>query len=63
VVRGFYCCCGAGRIFPQLVHYPPQRHLFSVTRVHRTAIVVRLLIDKNLITLLNQSINEKICVI
>jgi hypothetical protein len=63
MVRDFYCCCGVGRVCPQFVHYPPQRHSFSIIRVHRTSIIMRLLADKNLITELNQSINENICVI
>jgi hypothetical protein len=63
VVRGFYYCCGAGRVCPPLVHYSPQRHSFSVAEVHRTAIVVCLLAGKNLITKLNQLIDENICVI
>jgi predicted phage-related endonuclease len=63
MVRVFYYCCGAGRVCPPLVHYLLQMHSFSVTRVYRTAIVVRLLAGKNLITKLNQSIDENICVI
>jgi hypothetical protein len=63
VVRGFYYCCGAGCVFPPLVHYLSQRHSFLVTGVHRTVIVVRLLAGTNLITKLNQSIDENICVI
>jgi hypothetical protein len=63
VVRGFYYCCGAGRVCLPLVHYPPQRHSFSVAGVHQTTIVVRLSAGKNLITKLNQSIDENICVI
>jgi hypothetical protein len=63
MVIGFYYYCGAGRVCPPLVHYPPQRHSFSVTGVHQTVIVVRLLAGKNLIIKLNQSIDENICVI
>jgi hypothetical protein len=63
MVRDFYYCYGAGCVCPPLVHYLPQRHSFSVTGVHRTAIVVRLLAGKNLITKLNQLIDENICVI
>jgi hypothetical protein len=63
VVRDFYYCYGAGRVCPPLIHYPPQRHSFSVTGVHRTVIVVCLLASKNLIIKLNQSIDENICVI
>jgi hypothetical protein len=63
VVCGFYYCCGAGRVCPPLVHYLPQRHSFLVTGVHRTVIIVHLLADINLITKLNQSIDENICVI
>jgi hypothetical protein len=48
---------------PPLVHYLPERHSFSVTGVHRTVIVVRLLTGKNLIIKLNQSIDENIYVI
>jgi hypothetical protein len=63
VVHGFYYYCGAGHVCPPLVHYLPQRHSFSVTGVHRTVIIVRLLAGKNLIIKLNQSIDENICVI
>ena len=49
VVRGFCCCCGVGRVCPQLVHYLRQMHSFSLTGVHRTVIVVRLLAGNNLI--------------
>jgi predicted phage-related endonuclease len=63
VVRNFYYCYGAGHVCPPLVHYLPQKHSFSVTGVHRTAIVVRLLAGKKLIINLNQSIDEIIRVI